>query len=77
MDDDEHGEGWQADVIYPPCAHNPNRCPTCDGTGDAPPLMKEALERVARDCRGVHPPTHFAIAEAIEAALNLHKDTGR
>lgn len=26
MGDDEHGEGWQSDVIYPPCPHNPAAC---------------------------------------------------
>lgn len=33
MDDDEHGEGWHDDVIYPPCPHNPARCVSCNGTG--------------------------------------------
>ena len=26
MDDDVHGEGWERDVIYPPCPHNPAAC---------------------------------------------------
>lgn len=34
MDDDEHAEGWQSDVIYPPCPNHPNRCPTCGGSGE-------------------------------------------
>lgn len=37
MDDDDYGEGWQPDVVYPPCKFNPNRCSRCDGTGDAKP----------------------------------------
>ena len=36
MDDDVHAEGWQRDVIYPPCPHNPNKCKRCDGSGNAP-----------------------------------------
>jgi hypothetical protein len=35
MDDDEHHEGWQPDLIYPPCPHNPKRCLTCNGSGYA------------------------------------------
>lgn len=26
MDDDVHGEGWEPDVIYPPCPFNPQAC---------------------------------------------------
>lgn len=53
MDDDDYGEGWQPDVAYPPCQFNPKRCPTCDGTGNAPPLMAEALNRDdCADCDG-------------------------
>jgi hypothetical protein len=26
MDDDTHGEGWERDVIYPPCPYNPAAC---------------------------------------------------
>ena len=26
MDDDVHGEGWEPDVIYPPCPFNPLAC---------------------------------------------------
>lgn len=33
MDDDEHGEGWQPDVIYPPCPHSPLCCKACGGDG--------------------------------------------
>lgn len=36
MDDDVHAEGWQRDVIYPPCPHNPRKCSRCDGSGSAP-----------------------------------------
>lgn len=53
MDDDEYGEGWQEDVVYPPCAFNPSRCPTCDGSSYAPPLMREAMNRDdCADCNG-------------------------
>ena len=52
MDDDVHGEGWQPDVIYPPCEFNPRCCPTCSGTGNAPPLMAEALQQ--DDCADCH-----------------------
>lgn len=34
MDDDEHAEGWQRDVIYRPCPHNPRACAECGGTGN-------------------------------------------
>lgn len=34
MDDDEHAEGWQKDVIYPPCPQNPKRCMKCNGYGE-------------------------------------------
>ena len=37
MDDDEHAEGWQTDVVYPPCPHNPARCAKCGGTGARQP----------------------------------------
>lgn len=37
MDDDEHAEGWQRDVIYPPCPKNPDRCRSCNGSGEAGP----------------------------------------
>lgn len=37
MDDDEHAEGWQPDVVYPPCPFNPDRCADCGGSGEAPP----------------------------------------
>jgi len=53
MDDDEYHEGWDPQTSYPPCQFNPNRCPTCDGTGRAPPMMVEALERDdCADCGG-------------------------
>ena len=53
MDCDEYHEGWDPTVVYPPCRFNPARCPTCDGTGDAPPMMAEALKRDdCEDCRG-------------------------
>lgn len=53
MDDDEHGEGWAPDTIYPPCQFNPARCSTCDGTGNASPMMAEALKRDdCEDCNG-------------------------
>lgn len=29
MDDDVYGEGWQRDVIYPPCPCSPHKCTTC------------------------------------------------
>lgn len=52
-DDDEYHEGWQTDVVYPPCRYSPLACKTCGGTGDAPPLMAEALETdECVDCRG-------------------------
>jgi hypothetical protein len=53
MDDDEYHEGWQPDVIYPPCPFNPLRCETCGGSGDAPKLMAEAMNRDdCADCDG-------------------------
>lgn len=36
MDDDEYHEGWQPDVVYPPCPHSPLKCQTCNGTGICP-----------------------------------------
>ncbi len=26
MDDDVYCEGWERDVVYPPCPHNPDAC---------------------------------------------------
>lgn len=53
MDDDDYHEGWAPDTIYPPCEFNPKRCQTCNGTGNAPPLMAEALQRDdCADCGG-------------------------
>jgi len=34
MDCDEHYEGWQTDVVYPPGPCNPKYCRDCSGTGD-------------------------------------------
>lgn len=50
MDDDEHAEGWNQDVAYPPCKHNPNRCQRCGGSGDAPPDVTDRDD--CPDCRG-------------------------
>lgn len=33
MDDDEYHEGWQPDVVYPPCPYSPLCCPSCGGDG--------------------------------------------
>ena len=44
MDDDEHADGWQHDVIYPPCPHNPLRCETCSGSGDCPETIKDGSD---------------------------------
>lgn len=33
MDDDEYHEGWQDDVVYPPCPHSPLCCKACGGDG--------------------------------------------
>lgn len=53
MDDDVHAEGWNEDEIYPPCPHNPRKCKTCGGSGNAPKEMAERLERDdCADCRG-------------------------
>jgi hypothetical protein len=53
MDDDEHAEGWQPDVAYPPCPESPRRCLTCNGSGRAPKLMAESLNRDdCADCNG-------------------------
>lgn len=51
MDDDEHAEGWQADVVYPPCRSNPRRCMTCDGSGAAGPDVTWQDE--CPDCDGI------------------------
>lgn len=37
MDDDVHAEGWQPDLVYPPCPNNPRVCPECKGSGEAGP----------------------------------------
>lgn len=53
MDDDEYHEGWQPDVVYPPCRFSPHACVTCSGTGAAPPLMSKALNtEECVDCHG-------------------------
>lgn len=36
MDDDTYFEGYERDVIYPPCRCHPKFCVTCCGTGIAP-----------------------------------------
>lgn len=33
MDDDTYFEGYERDVIYPPCSCHPSYCPTCKGSG--------------------------------------------
>ena len=35
MDDDEYAEGWQRDVIYPPCKYSPLCCRHCEGSGES------------------------------------------
>lgn len=53
MDDDTYHEGWQRDVVYPPCSYNPVACVTCQGSGEAPPLMAEAFSQDdCVDCAG-------------------------
>lgn len=37
MDDDEYYEGYQRDVVYPPCECHPKHCNVCGGTGWCPP----------------------------------------
>lgn len=34
MDDDEYAEGWQPDVVYPPCPNHPKACKKCGGRGE-------------------------------------------
>ena len=36
MDDDTYYEGYERDVIYPPCVCHPKYCKTCEGIGIAP-----------------------------------------
>lgn len=50
MDDDEHAEGWEPDVIYPPCPNNPARCMRCNGTGNAPDDVTDRDD--CQDCHG-------------------------
>lgn len=52
MDDDVYVEGWHedADVVYPPCPHNPARCKRCGGSGDAPADVTDWDD--CPDCRG-------------------------
>lgn len=53
MDDDEYFEGWQQDVIYPPCPHNPAMCGTCCGSGEAPEKVAARLmQDDCPDCNG-------------------------
>lgn len=48
MDDDTYYEGYEHDVVYPPCSCHPNFCPTCSGTGWAPERL--AIEHDRDDC---------------------------
>ena len=51
MDIDEYTEGWQPDVIYPPCDCNPRYCATCKGTGDAPKDVGDSDD--CPECSGI------------------------
>jgi hypothetical protein len=50
MDDDTYCEGWQPDVVYPPCPYNPAACVSCQGTGEAPPVIADQDD--CPDCKG-------------------------
>jgi hypothetical protein len=36
MDDDVYAEGWEPDVVYPPCSCHPKHCKMCRGSGRCP-----------------------------------------
>lgn len=83
MDDDVHAEGWQRDVIYPPCPNNPRRCMDCGGTGDAGPEVTTQDDCPACDGTGwakgkaEHPVSLDDLADDIYARMHRAAEAGR
>jgi hypothetical protein len=50
MDDDEYGEGWADDTIYPPCPNHPKCCKKCGGSGIITKWNVDKTERWQEDC---------------------------
>ena len=46
MDDDTYFEGWELDVVYPPCTCHPKHCKTCGGSGWCP----QDIQHDSDDC---------------------------
>ena len=86
MDDDLHAEGWQPDVVYPPCPSNPKCCAACKGTGEAGPEV--TTQDDCPDCDGtgwkdgkaewpIHAMPEWSPTEAIHERMRKALKRGR
>lgn len=78
MDDDENAEGWQTDVVYPPCPNNPKCCADCKGTGLARPEIITQDDCPACDGTGwkdgeAEWPTVVGICSTTLTLARMHK----